>query len=275
MRRRLKMLAALFTVGLAGCTSLPFYPVKEISLTPAAIQLPYEDVRIATQDGEHIAGWFIPAGDDAGKPASGCALLFFHGNAGNISHRLDSIAIFHKLGFSQLIIDYRGFGQSTGEPSVNGTLLDAAAAWKWLTETKGFTPGRIVIFGRSLGGGVAAAQAARTPPRALILESTFTRLYDVASDMFPWLPVRLFLPQDYDTPGNLAKVRVPLLVVHSPDDEVISYRLGRRLYDGYAGPKRFLELRGSHNTGFRESIGEYTRGLEDFLREVQEPERTE
>ncbi len=254
-------LLALFCIS--SCASLPFHPSRELTATPSAINLPYENVLLATSDNQTLAGWFIPAKDNH----AGLTLLFFHGNAGNISHRLDSIAIFHGLGLSVFIIDYRGFGGSTGSPSVKGTLLDAQAAWNWLLTHKGLSPGQIIIFGRSLGGGVAAALAAQVRPRGLILESTFTSLYAVAKDLYPWLPVGLFLPEDYDTQGALENLRVPLLVVHSPDDEVVSYSQGRSLYDNYQGSKQLLELRGPHNSGFMAS-GNYVPGLQLFLRSL-------
>jgi fermentation-respiration switch protein FrsA (DUF1100 family) len=269
MKNPAKLFATLLAaVATSSCTGLPFHPVKEVTLTPAAIGLAYEDMLLDTADGERIAAWFIPAATGP-RPHRAGTLLFFHGNAGNMSHRLESIRIFHDLGLDTFIIDYRGFGGSTGRASVKGTLQDARAAWGWLREHKGRRPEDLVIFGRSLGGGVAADLAAEVRPSALILESTFTSLYDVAKDLFPHLPVGLFLPQDYDTPARLAGLRVPLLVAHSPEDDVVNFRLGKALYEGYSGPKTFLEMQGSHNDGFRESGNSYTDSLRDFLRRVQ------
>lgn len=244
-------------VAISSCASLPFSPSREFVGRPSDINLAYESVRLTTSDNETITGWYVPGGP--------CAVLFLHGNAGNISHRLSSIEIFHQLGLSVFIIDYRGFGASLGSPSVSGTLLDAQAAWDWLRQVKGLSAEQIIIFGRSLGGAVACAQAAVVNPRALILESTFTSLYDVAKGMYPWLPVGLFLPQDYNTLSQLRNLRMPLLVAHSPDDEVVSYCLGRELYDSYAGPKQFLQLQGPHNTGFLQNRAQYVDGLREFL----------
>ncbi len=259
---------AVITLLLIGLRSfvgaMIFHPNKSIAATPAAFAMPYEEARIPTDDGESLGAWFIP-GPEGQKPGSGLTLLFFHGNAGNISHRLDSVAVFRQLGLDVLIVDYRGYGQSTGRPSVDGTLLDAEAAWEWLRLYKGLTPDRLVIFGRSLGGGPASHLAARITPRALILESTFTSLHDVAKGMFPEFLVSLLLRQDYDVRGRLSGLRLPLLVAHSPDDETIPYTLGRELYENYAGPKNFLTLRGSHNTGYRTDREIYIRSLGSFL----------
>lgn len=271
MKQLLNLLLTLFAALCGGCAGLPFHPSREVDKTPADINLAFEDVRIATSDGELLAGWFIPAAsDDAAQagPGAGKVLLFFHGNAGNISHRLESILIFHRLGLTQLIIDYRGYGESSGKPSVNGTRLDARAAWAWLLEEKGCSPKEMVLFGRSLGGGVAAALAAETEPAGLIMESTFVSLKEVAKAMFPIMPVGLFLPQDYDTPGNLEKTRVPALFVHSPDDQVVPFAHGRALYEAYKGPKRFLEITGEHNSGFMDSYPQYMEGLAEFLRDL-------
>lgn len=266
MRRKLRWMAALLAAGFTGCASLPFQPSSSVNVTPASLNIPYEDVRITTADGERIAGWYIPAKNSEGKAGAGKTLIFFQGNSGNLSHRLDTIALFHRIGLATLIVDYRGFGDSTGKPSVYGVIADAEATWDWLMENKRPRTEDVVIFGRSLGGGVAAALAARREPGALILESTFTTLHDVASNMFPLLPAGLFLPQDFDSPGCLGGLHIPLLVVHSPDDKVIPYRLGQALYDGYAGPKRFLVLSGPHSNGFRSNMGIYEKGLGDFLR---------
>ena len=241
-----------------------FHPGKSIAATPAVFNLPYEEARIPTADGENLGAWFIP-GPKGQTPGSGLTLLFFHGNAGNISHRLDSVAVFHQLGLDVLIVDYRGYGQSTGRPSVDGTLRDADAAWEWLRLHKGLTPDRLVVFGRSLGGGPASYLAARIKPRGLILESTFTCLHDVAKGIFPEFLVSLLLRRDYDVRGCLSGLRLPLLVAHSPDDEVIPYALGRELYESYAGPKSFLLLRGFHNTGYRTGGEIYVQGLASFL----------
>ncbi len=263
--------AALLAVGILAVLlvavswfsrSLPFFPSKGIQASPDSLGLAYEDIRLTTADGETIAGWYVPAADSDDGPV----LLFFHGNAGNMSFCLDSVAMFHGLGLSVLLIDYRGFGESSGSPSVDGTLLDARAAWAWLRDVKRVPPEKIIIHGRSLGGGVAAALAAEAPPRALILESTFTSLYDVAKGLVPRLfPVRLFLPQDFNTPERLESIHAPLLVIHSPNDEMIPYELGRTVYEAYTGPKRFVELQGSHNGGIFTDNAVYLQGLRDFL----------
>ncbi len=145
----------------------PNMPGRTLQVTPEEIGLAYQDVEFLTEDNIKLHGWFIP-----NESAKG-TLLFFHGNAGNISHRLESINLFHKLGLNVFIIDYRGYGQSEGKVSEQGTYRDAEAAWKYLTETRGFGTKQIIIFGRSLGASIATWLASKHTPAALIIESGF------------------------------------------------------------------------------------------------------
>jgi len=252
------LLLALY-LGQANLLFLPEIPSRELAATPRDIGLNYETVWLDTADHVRLNGWYVPAENARGT------VLFFHGNAGNISHRLDSLRIFHDLNLSVLIIDYRGYGQSGGKPSEEGTHQDALAAWRHLVETRGEAPGRIVLFGRSLGAALGAWLAARERPGALILESTFTSLPDLAADLYWWLPARRLTRLQYATLEYLAAVHCPVLVVHSPEDEIIPYRHGRALYDAARPPKEFLQLKGDHNMGFLISGEHYLRGLDAFL----------
>lgn len=237
----------------------PNVPSREITATPASIGLPYESVHFVTADGVRINGWLVPAA------AARATLIFFHGNAGNISHRLDSLRIFNSLGLSTLIIDYRGYGQSEGRVSEQGTYDDAEAAWQYLTAERGLPAGDIVIFGRSLGAAVAAHLAAQHRPRALILESAFISVPEMAAGLYPFLPVRMLCRFKYNTAEYIKSVSCPLLIVHSPDDETIPFAHGRSLFALAGGVKQFLEIRGSHNEGFMRSGQIYVDGLDDFL----------
>lgn len=236
-----------------------FYPYDLLEATPKDWGLDYEDVRIPTEDGLELHGWFIP------HAGSRRVLLFFHGNAGNISHRRDSIAIFHRLGLNVLIVDYRGYGQSEGKPSELGMYRDASAAWRHLTEDRGYAPSDIVLFGRSLGGVVAAKLASRERPGALILESSFSSAKDAARKIFPLLSWIVFLRFELDAAEYVRRARTPVMVLHSPEDDVIPYDLGRKLFDAAPEPKHFVELRGGHNEGFLISQPDYERALGAFL----------
>ena len=238
---------------------LVYFPTRAIEMTPAAIGLAYEAVRFQAADGIELAGWFVPA-----EGARGVA-LFCHGNAGNISHRLDTLQILHRLGLSTLIFDYRGYGQSEGRPTERGTYLDAEAAYHYLVQQRAVDPGEIIIWGRSLGGAIASWLAQEHTPRALILESTFTSVPDIAAHLYPFLPVRLLSRFRYDTLGHVSRVSCPILVVHSRDDEMIPFSHGRRLFEAAGEPKEFLEIRGSHNEGFIVSADWYEERIASFL----------
>ena len=236
-----------------------YYPVKEMGATPAEIGLAHDEITIRTSDGLHISAWYIPA------PGARGTILFCHGNAGNISHRLDSIRIFHELSLNVLIFDYRGYGKSEGAPDEQGTYRDAEAAWDYLVNVIKIDPSRIVVFGRSLGSAVAAELAMRRTAGALILESGFTSVPDLGSRLFPHLPVRLISRYHYATIDKVGRISIPKLIIHSPDDEIIPFEQGRRLFELAVEPKSFLELRGSHNEGFLLSGDRYIKGLENFL----------
>ena len=228
-------------------------------LTPAQVKLPFEELRIATADGETLAAWWVPAAASRG------VVLLFHGNAGSIADRIDYLPHFHAMGYAVLLVDYRGYGASSGKPTEQGTYLDAQAAWEWLTVMRGINPGAIVLAGESLGGAVAAELAARVQPRALLLISTFTSVPDLGSEIYPWLPVRLISRYRYDTLSHLRNYRGPVLIAHSRDDEIVPFAHGERLFAAAPGDKSMLEMRGGHNDSFLFSQPPWVRTVGDFL----------
>jgi len=231
----------------------------QTAATPSDVGLTYQQVELRTTDNLKLSAWYLPAEDERG------VLLFCHGNAGNISHRLDSLLLFNRLQMSVLIFDYRGYGQSEGQPSEQGTYTDALAAWDYLLTQKGKQPEKIVIFGRSLGAAIAAELATHVKPGALILESAFTSVPDLAAEIYPFLPVRLLSRFSYDTRTRLTSLACPLLIIHSNDDEIIPYSHGERLYAAAHEPKHLLNISGGHNDGFLVSGNRYTDGLQRFL----------
>lgn len=238
---------------------LIYYPERKISSSPKDIGLLFETISFETSDGVRLSGWFVP-GEGTGT------LLFCHGNAGNISHRLDSISVFRRMGLDTFIFDYRGYGLSEGRPSERGTYLDAEAAWNYLIGERHVPPQQIIIFGRSLGGAVAAWLAQEHTPKALIVESAFTSTADVGARYYPYLPVRLLSRFGYNTKEYLGRVKCPVLVVHSRTDELIPFDHGQRLFAAAGEPKEFLEIKGSHDYGFIESEEKYQEGLRVFLK---------
>ncbi|MFQ5881515.1 MAG: alpha/beta hydrolase [Candidatus Methylomirabilales bacterium] len=239
---------------------LPNLPSRDVIATPERVGLAYEPVKIVTDDGVTLDGWFVPV-----RQARG-VLLFFHGNAGNISHRLDSLKLFNDLGLATLIFDYRGYGRSHGKPSEQGTYRDAEAVWRYVTEKRHTAVQDIVLFGRSLGAAIAVHLATEHTPKALIIESAFTSIPDLAAEVYPFLPARWLARFRYSTEAHLQSVSCPVLVVHSRDDEIIPFAHGRRLFAVANEPKQLLEIRGGHNDGFVVSRQAYVDGLDTFMR---------
>lgn len=247
--------------------SLVFLPEmdRDFRASPADINLPFAPLRLATSDGEVLDGWFVPGNM---KRETRGLVIFFHGNAGNIGHRLDYLRMFHDLGLATLIIDYRGYGRSSGTPSEDGTYLDAASAWRHATQVLGFPAERIVIFGESLGGAVAAHLAVNNRPAALVLASTFTSVPDMGADLYPLLPIRLLANIRYGSLERLSDINCPLLVIHSRNDDIIPFAHGQRLFAAAKPPKQFLEISGGHNDGFVFNRVDWVRQLDGFLHQV-------
>ena len=237
---------------------LPNVSGRELAMTPSDVGMDYEDVSIGAADGVTLHGWFVGG-------SSSQVLLFFHGNAGNISHRLESIRQFQNLGLSVFIIDYRGFGQSDGRTTEEGIYLDADAAWRYLSEDRGIPDSNIVIFGRSLGASVAAHLATQHQPLALIVESSFTSVPDIAQELYPWLPARWLSRFSHSTRDYIEDVRCPVLVTHSRDDEIIPFHHGEAIFAAANEPRTFLPLRGSHNDAFLRDERVYIEGVRTFL----------
>lgn len=233
-------------------------PGRTLTMTPTDAGIDYQDVSIETSDGVTLHGWFI-----AGRTAQ--VLLFFHGNAGNISHRLDSIGQFRDLGLSVLIIDYRGYGQSTGRTTERGLYRDADAAWRYLTEGRGIAASNIVMFGRSMGASVASRLASKNQPLALIVESSFTSVPDIAQELYPWLPARWLSRLSHATRDYVRDVHCPVLVIHSRDDEIIPYHHGEAIFASANEPRTLLTIRGTHNDAFLLDERAYIEGLRTFL----------
>jgi len=245
-------------------TSLIFYPNmpgRNLVATPDNLGMSYQNVELVTGDDVKLHGWFIPH-----KKAKG-TVLFFHGNAGNISHRLDSIEIFHRLELNVFIIDYRGYGQSDGKISEKGTYRDAEAAWHYLNNAQDINAKQIIIFGRSLGASIASWLASKHTPAALIIESGFTSVPSMGQRLYPFLPIRWLSQYKYNTQQYVKNITCPVMVAHSKNDEIIPYEEGRNIFNATAEPKHFLEMRGGHNDGFIASGASYVEGLRSFIHE--------
>ncbi len=238
-----------------------FYPYKKLDATPSDWGLAYENVKLVTSDNIELHGWYLPANN------ARQVVLFFHGNGGNISHRGSSLKIFHNLGLNVLIFDYRGYGLSKGKPTEQGLYLDAMAAWQYLVKQRGYTETDIIIFGRSMGAAVATQLASQVQPGALIVESAFSSVKDMASKILPLVYKLIYLRYDFNTESIIKQVRVPVLVMHSPGDEIVPFQFGKKVFAAANAPKDFYELQGSHNNGFMQSMPGYQQAIESFFQE--------
>lgn len=240
-------------------SSLIYFPRSELVATPKDAGLQFESVSFTTSDGILLHGWHVP------HPTPAATVLFCHGNGGNISHRLESLLQFHRMNLSVFIFDYRGYGRSNGKPDEHGTYADVEAAWQYLSDDRGIPADSIVLFGRSLGGAIAAWLAQKHTPGALIIESSFTSIPDVGAQLYPFLPVRFLSRFQYNTLAYIRSARCPVLIIHSRDDEMMPFSHGQKLFDAAPEPKRFLEIRGGHNDGFLISGRMYEEGFRSFL----------
>ena len=260
--------------------------VREVTYTPDDLGLDFESVVFKTSDGLRLTGWYIPAPlevrNEAASVQLGDALLsgpsensqptilFCHGNGGNMMHCLDSINIFYNLGLNCFIFDYRGYGNSEGKPGEEGTYLDAATAYKWLTEEKKVSPDDIIVFGRSLGGTIAAQLAGKVEVLALIIESSFTSYVDIGKKFYPYMPVRWFASFSYRTIDYIKQAHCPVMIIHSRNDEIVPFEFSLELYEAANEPKELIEIFGSHNDGFLVSSEIYKSAWVKWLKFLEE-----
>ncbi len=242
-----------------------FFPETRLAATPALFDLPYRDVRFPAADGVQLHGWYLP-GDDR-QPL----ILFCHGNAGNISHRLDNLRMFHRLGVAVFIFDYRGYGQSQGKASEEGTYRDARGALAWL-EKQGWRSEQMIYFGRSLGAGVALQLALEHAPAGLVLESPFPSVAALGWHHNPILYLLLgwTLNARYDNLSKLDRVQVPLLMFHGERDNIVPEKMARRLFERAREPKTYFQIpNAGHNDTYERGGEPYWEAWKKFLQQVR------
>ena len=238
-----------------------FYPVHPLAADPADIGLPFEDVYLTAADGVRIHGWLVKSQE------AKTTLIYLHGNAGNIGDRVGKIGLFHQINLNVLIIDYRGYGKSQGRPSEKGIYADAAAAYDYLKSRPDLKDQNIVVYGSSIGGAVAVDLALKKEIEGLIVDSSFTSAADMAKTIYPFLPAFL-LKTKLDSIHKIGKVSAPKLFLHSPEDEIVPYALGRKLYGAAPQPKQFFEIIGGHNDGHLHDEDKIQNGIAKFLKEL-------
>ena len=257
--------------GVRECTTLDlfdqlfiYHPEPWVDRDWARLSgLPLEDISFQTADGTHLFGWFVPASTSAP------VLLWCHGNAGNIINRLENLVELHRIGLSVFLFDYRGYGRSGGKPSEPGLYQDALAAYDYLTQVRRIRPGRIVLFGRSLGAAVAGEVASRRAVAGLILESSFPSIAALAQEQALGLPAHWLLIARFDLAERLAKLRMPILVIHGDRDRIIPLRFGRQVFQAASPPKAFYLVSGAdHNDLYLVGGKDYFLRLKEFVQEI-------
>lgn len=245
-----------------------YHPDRVMIATGAELGRPFEDVWFETGDGLRLNAWFYPAAVTA--PRRDLAILFCHGNGGNISHRLEHCEALLEEGVTVLLFDYRGYGRSQGRPSEEGTYRDAEAAYSWL-RAKGFPADRIIAFGESLGGGIATELATRAPLAGLVLESSFSCTVDLGEELFPWLPVRWLSRIKYETCSKLPRINLPLMIMHSRDDELIGFQHAQKNFAAANEPKLLWEVAGTHNEPLTDRP-RFQEGMKKFFQLLEQSE---
>jgi fermentation-respiration switch protein FrsA (DUF1100 family) len=261
------ILLALF-LGIIGCLFYPwiesffvFFPDRSLCATPADWGLTAEDVCFEATDGTRLHGWFFPL------HRTSPVILFSHGNAGNISHRLENVKLLVDQGFQAFIYDYRGYGRSGGRPSERGIYQDGLAAYDYLISHKKIAPDRIISFGRSLGAAAAIEIAMRREVRSLIVESAFTSTKDMAKQMFLFQLLSPFLPANYNNLKKIQTIHVPKLIIHGEEDEIVPFLMGQRLYRAAPDPRLFYSIpRAGHNDTYLVGGKDYAEVFSRFAR---------
>ena len=252
----------LLPLTLFGCSvdkSFIFFPDTTIRETPAAASLPFEDIYLTTKDHVRINAWYVP--HTQGK----ATLLWFHGNGGNLSDRVDQLRVFHAaLPLHILMVDYRGYGKSAGSVSEEGTYLDAEAAFDYLRSQP--NTGKIIVYGQSLGAGVATELTLRRDVAALILEAPFLSIREMAKVHYGWLPLGSLITTQYDNISKIGRVNKPVLIFHGDADETVPYAHGQRLFAAANEPKQLYTIKnGGHNDVYEVGNKAYFKTLTSFM----------
>lgn len=245
-----------------------YFPDSEIVMTPATMRLEFEDVHFRAADRTRLHGWYLEG--EPGRPL----VVFCHGNAGNISHRVDNLRLFRKLGLSVFIFDYRGYGQSEGKATENGTYSDMRGALDWLKE-KGWSEQQMIYFGRSMGAAIALQLAVERPPSGLILEAPFTSIEAIGKELYPllWTLAGWALDVRYDNLAKIDQIRSPLLIFHGERDEIISTKMGLQLFERALQPKKFYGIpRAGHNNTYEEGGDAYWQQWREFIASLPKAE---
>lgn len=239
-----------------------FFPQSSLEYSPDDFNMKWKDIYMTTPDAYKLHGWLFTV--NSGAPY----ILFCHGNAGNISHRLENIKLLMKMGLNVLIFDYRGYGKSTGKPSENGIYIDTLAAYDYLVNIIKIKPESIVVFGRSLGAAAAIEIARKRNPKSIIIESPFLSTRHMARRMGIFSLISFFLPANYNNIVKITAVEIPILIIHGDSDEIVPVSMGEKLFEAANKPKFFYSIKGAnHNDTFFVGGAEYVNIFASFVRD--------
>ena len=259
-----------YVVLLVSCENrLIYHPYKYPAglWDPSLVPFQFEDVWFKAEDGVKLHGWYVPTEN------ARATWLFFHGNAGNLTHRIENIALLQSLNLNIFIFDYRGYGRSKGAPDEKGLLLDSEAAYQVMVDRYQTDPDTLFLFGRSLGGFFAADTATRHPAAGVILESTFTSAQDMAKKMMPVLPIGFAIRSKLDAINKVPQLQLPKLFFHGTQAEIVPYKLGQELYEAAAEPKEFYAIEGAgHNDTVDVGGAPYFAKIDDFITQTLQPQ---
>lgn len=272
LRRLGTIVLGIATVGYGGSaawlkineTALVYHPAARAVAEPApGYELHQRAVSYRSGDGTRLSGWIVPARKDS----SGYWLLICHGNFGNIGfgQRPDFYARMRDVGLNLLAFDYRGFGASEGSPQEAGLYEDAVASYHYLTDSLHVPADRIILFGHSLGSGVAIETATRVPAAALIVEGAYTSVPDRGQELYPYFPVKLIASQRFASLEKIGRVQMPKLFLHSPEDAVIPFAHGQALFAAATEPKRFVSVKGGHEDAFSIDDAKYHDAIRELI----------
>jgi uncharacterized protein len=237
-----------------------YHPARKIEVTPSMFGLDYEEARFMSEDGHMLHGWWIP------HPQARGTIIHCHGNAGNMGDRAWMAADLHRLNVNVFLFDYRGYGESQGLPTEQGTYCDARAAYEVVrAKYQDEESPPVILHGQSLGGAVAVQLALDKPVFGLIVESSFSSIVDMGLKLYPRLPIRWFCRGRYDSASKVSRLNIPKLFAHSAQDDLIPRELGEKLYQAAAQPKEFVALEGSHGEAGWTFTPAYWRAIEKFL----------
>ena len=256
-----------FSIFYCSCLDkVIYYPDNKVAIR-GNIPFPIEDVYIKVNDEVTLHGWFVL------NHNAEFTLIYFHGNAGNITNRVEKINILYQIPLSVFIIDYRGFGDSSGKPSEGGLYADTLASYDFVINNKQLSPDSIIIYGESLGGAVAAYCATKRNTAGVILDSAFTDIYSMVKHHSAGF-MYIFFSEKYPTIDYMQSIRCPVLILHSKDDEVAPFAMGQALYNASSSKhKQFVPLHGSHNANFIVDKATYVNSIQSFIQSLKTPSK--